>query len=42
MKNYFENTLNKTINKLNQFLKQKVDEKCTFEDTLKKLKTLFT
>jgi type III secretion protein N (ATPase) len=32
----------KYYNKVNQFLKQSVDEKITFEDTLKKLKILFT
>jgi len=32
----------KYIDKVNQFLRQSVDEKVTFEDTLKKLKILFT
>ena len=31
----------KYIDKVNQFLRQSVDEKITFEDTLKKFKTLF-
>lgn len=32
----------KYIDKVNRFLKQQVDEKCTFEDTLRQLKSLFT
>lgn len=32
----------KYYDRVNQFLKQAVDEKITYEDTLKKLKTLFT
>lgn len=32
----------KYVDKVNQFLKQQVDEKITFEDTLKRLKSLFT
>lgn len=32
----------KYIDRVNQFLKQQVDEKVSFEDTLKKLKMLFT
>jgi ATP synthase in type III secretion protein N len=31
----------KYIDKVNRFLKQKVDEKCTFEETLEQLKALF-
>jgi type III secretion protein N (ATPase) len=31
----------KYIDKVNRFLKQQVDEKCTFEDTLRMLKALF-
>ncbi len=32
----------KYISKVNEFLKQRVDEKCSFEETLRRLKTLFT
>ena len=32
----------KYIDRVNQFLRQSVNEKATFEDTLKRLKTLFT
>jgi len=31
----------KYIDKVNRFLKQQVDEKCTFEETLQQLKALF-
>lgn len=32
----------KYIHKVNEFLKQRVDEKCTFEESLRRLKMLFT
>ncbi len=32
----------KYIDKVNRFLKQQVDEKCTYEDTVRQLKALFT
>jgi len=32
----------KYIDKVNRYLKQQVDEKCTFEDSLRQLKALFT
>ena len=31
----------KYVDKVNRFLKQKVDEKCTFEETMNQLQTLF-
>jgi len=31
----------KYIDKVNRFLKQQVDEKCSFEETLQQLKALF-
>ena len=41
MKNYFENTLNKTINKLNQFLKQKSMENQTLKMSKDKARKLY-
>jgi type III secretion protein N (ATPase) len=31
----------KYIDKVNRFLKQKIDEKCTFKETLEQLQALF-